>query len=48
MSDITNNINTEILRQCREQIGLDILEVKGKVRTIEKIEEEKKNLPLIS
>ena len=32
------NINTEILIQCREQIGLELFEVAKKVPKIEKIE----------
>ncbi len=41
MANIIDNINTEILRQCRQQIGLNILEVKGKIKKIEEIEEDK-------
>ena len=35
------NVNPEILRQCREQIGLSLSDVKGKVPKIAAIEQEK-------
>ena len=35
-----NNINVEILRQCREQIGLAFADVEKKIKNIAAIEDE--------